>query len=84
MAEVIPSKLPLGVDGLFVARIIKQEEWIASFSVLRRLDGGVTGGGRGKRGYIIPITETGRRTLVYTTLIDGVGERHKTHAMNHV
>ena len=80
-AEARPSELLPGEDGLFAARHIKRGEWIASFGVLARLDGGV--GGRAKRGYIIPITETGSRRLVYVTPIDGVGPRHKAHAMNH-
>jgi len=52
-AEARPSELLPGEDGLFAARHIKRGEWIASFGVLARLDGGV--GGRAKRGYIIPI-----------------------------
>ena len=78
-AEVRPSELLPGEDGLFAARHIKRGEWIASFGALARLDGGV--GGRAKWGYIIPITETGSRRLVYVTPIDGVGARHKSHAM---
>lgn len=80
-AEVRLSELLPGEDGLFAARHIKRGEWIASFGVLARLDGGV--GGRAKRGYIIPITETGSRRLVYVTPIDGVGARYKAYTMNH-
>ena len=80
-AEVRPSKLLIGEDGLFAARHIKRGEWIASFGALQRVDGGLRG--RSKRGYSIPITETGSRRLVYVTPIDGVGARHKAHAMNH-
>ena len=70
-ADVRPSKLLIGEDGLFAARHIKRGEWIASFGPLQRVDGGLRG--RSKRGYSIPITETGSKRLVYVTPIDGVG-----------
>ena len=81
MAEVRPSKLLIGEDGLFAAMHIKRGQWIASFGALQRVDGGLRG--RSKRGYSIPITETGSKRLVYVTPIDGVGARHQAHAMNH-
>ena len=80
-AEVRPSKLLIGEDGLFAARHIKRGECIASFGAMQCVDGGVRG--RSKRGYSIPFTETGSKRFVYVTPIDGVGSRHNAHAMNH-
>ena len=80
-AAVRPSTLLLGEAGLFATRHIQRGEWTASFGALRIVHGSVRG--KGRRGYTIPITETGSRRLVYATPVDGVGVRHKAHAINH-
>ena len=50
-AEVRPSRLLAGEDGLFVTRDVEEGEWIASFGPMRR----VTAEDTGKILYSIPI-----------------------------
>lgn len=78
-AEVRPSEMLDGENGLFAARDIKQGEWIATFGPVRR----VGAGGGGKMEYSFPIRETGSRFLVHVTPIRGLCDMNRAHAMNH-